>query len=77
MELPFEIYFGPVVENEVVDWSALVDLDEPDDDEWRPTDPDVIDMLGFDPDEIFSEAEGGKKELFDWLKKGGAGHTKK
>ena len=73
MQLDFDVYFGPVTDEEI-DWrKELADVDEPDDDESRPTDPDVIGILGFDPMEEFDKEEGGKKELNEWLTKGGRG----
>lgn len=45
MELIPEVYFGTT---EPVDWRSQVE-DEPDDDEERPTPPEVVAMLGFDP----------------------------
>jgi hypothetical protein len=54
-----QIYFGKYSE-EKRDWRVVL-ADEPDDDddELRPTSPDVIGMLGFDPVEEFGPRDGG------------------
>lgn len=54
-----QIYIGKYSE-EKIDWRTIL-ADEPDDDddELRPTSPDVIAILGFDPVEEFGPRDGG------------------
>ena len=55
------------------DWRKRLKDDKPDYDDYAPTEDWVVAMLGFDPDDEFTVEEGGKKELTEWLTKGGSG----
>ena len=52
-------HFGEIDDKEPSDPPDITDAEcqEPDDDEDTPADPDVVSMLGFDPDELFSGDE--------------------
>jgi hypothetical protein len=69
VELP-DLHFGKYSE-EAIDWRKRL-VNEPaeeDDDENRPAEPWVVQMLGFDPDELFPEDDVVEERV----KKGGPG----